>query len=93
MMCIYLIIEMFARLFVKLSIPARPGDPSVENLTETLAHDFEELGTCFELGESVAADYRLEQEATWGPKHTAVLTEEETQYLLLGVSCLFPHNF
>ena len=26
------------------------------------------------------------QEATWGPKHTAVLTEEETQYLILGVS-------
>ena len=31
----------------------------MDNLTETLAHDFEELGDCYELGESVAANYQV----------------------------------
>ena len=65
----------------------KPGD--IEVITDIFVEDFLNFPTTRELGEDSARFVREEMERTWGEKHLAVLSEDESQMWLLGVSC-FP---
>ena len=64
----------------------------LESLAETVAHDWEDLGSVRELGENVHASFHCEMEKTWGPDHMGTLPEDYAQHVILGVSSdLFSH--
>ena len=65
----------------------KPGD--IEVLSDMLLEDFKNFPQVRELGESSAPFICQEMEKTWGEGHLAVLSEEEAQNWLLGVSSLF----
>ena len=65
----------------------KPGD--IEAITDIFVEDFLNFPTTWELGEDSARFVREEMEHTWGEKHMAVLSEDESQMWILGVSYLF----
>ena len=67
----------------------KPGD--IEVITDIFVKDFLNFPTTRELGEDLARFVREEMEHTWGEKHMAVLSEDESQMWILGVSYL-PHS-
>ena len=56
-----------------------------ESLVETVAHDWADLGTAWEIGKEVHATYQHEMEATWGSDHLTTMPEDYAQYVILGV--------
>ena len=54
--------------------------------------DFLNFPSTCELGEDSARFVREEMERTWGEKHMAMLSEDESQMWILGVSYL-PHSY
>ena len=74
-----------------LFLDRKPGD--IEAITDVFVEDFLNFPTTRELGEDSARFMREEMERTWGDKHMAVLTEQEAQAWLLGVSLFtFAHS-
>ena len=63
----------------------KPGD--IEAITDMFVEDFLNFPTTCELGKDLASFVREEMERTWGEKHMAVLSKDESQMWLLGVSC------
>ena len=61
----------------------KPGD--IEAITDIFVEDFLNFPTTRELGEDLARFVREEMERTWGKKHMAVLSEDESQMWILGV--------
>ena len=68
---------------------AKHGPAMLESLAETVAHDWEDLGSIWELGENVHASYHREMEKTWGPDHMGTLPEDYAQHVILGVAFNF----
>ena len=66
------------------SLDRKPGD--IEAIMDLFVEDFLNFPTTRELGEDSARFIREEMEHTWGDKHMAILTEQESQAWLLGVS-------
>ena len=69
-----------------LAAKTKHGPAMLESLAETVAHDWEDLGSVRELGENVHASFRREMEKTWGPDHMGTLPEDYAQHVILGVS-------
>ena len=68
-------------------VDRKPGD--IEVITDMFVEDFLNFATTRELGEDLARFVREEMERTWGEKHMAILSADESQAWLLGVSCFF----
>ena len=64
-----------------------PGN--VETLTDLLLEKWKNFPEAHQLGEESARFIRSELEATWGQIHLSVLSEDEAQKWLLGVSICF----
>ena len=62
----------------------KPGDIKV--ITDLLLADYKNFPQVRELGEDSARFIREEMERTWGQSHLAVLSEDESQSWLLGVT-------
>ena len=73
-------------MFLPLSSDQDPGN--VEVLTDLLLEKWRNVPEARQLGEESAKFFRQEMEATWGQGHLAVLSEDEAQKWLLGVSPL-----
>ena len=58
----------------------------MEDLTDLMMEDWQQLGSYREVGETTMKFIRTEMERTWGESHLAVLEEGEAQRWLLGVS-------
>ena len=71
-------------MFLPLSSDRDPGN--VEVLTDLLLEKWRNVPEARQLGEESAKFFRQEMEATWGQGHLAVLSEDEAQKWLLGVS-------
>ena len=65
----------------------QPGD--IEVLTDLVIENYKNFPEARQLGEESARFIRQEMEATWGQGHLAVLSEDEAQCWLLGVSGFF----
>ena len=65
----------------------KPGE--VETITDLLMDNWKNFPEVRQLGEDSAHFIRQEMEATWGQQHLAVLSEDEVQRWLLGVSNTF----
>ena len=74
-------------MFLPLSSDWNPGN--VEVLTDLLLEKWCNVPEARQLGEESAKFFRQEMEATWGQGHLAVLSEDEAQRWLLGVSPFF----
>ena len=68
----------------------KPGD--IEVIMDIFVEDFLNFPTTRELGEDSARFVREEMERTWGEKHMAVLSEDESQMWILGVSFLLSYS-
>ena len=68
----------------------KPGD--IEAIKDIFVADFLNFPSTRELGEDSARFVREEMERTWGEKYMAVLSEDESQMWILGVSYL-PHSY
>ena len=69
----------------------KPGN--IEAITDIFVEDFLNFPTTQELGEDLAGFVREEMLCTWGEKHMAVLSEDESQMWILGVShLLLPYS-
>ena len=64
----------------------KPGN--IEAITDIFVEDFLNFPTTRELGEDLARFVREEMECTWREKHMAMLSEDESQMWILGVSYL-----
>ena len=74
--------------YVSLSPTDRkPGN--IEVLTDLVMDNYKKFLEARQLGEESARFICQEMEATWGQEHLAVLSEDEAQRWLLGVSDLF----
>ena len=65
----------------------KPGD--IEVLTDLVIENYKNFPEARQLGEESARFIQQEMEATWGQDHLAILSEDEAQCWLLGVSGLF----
>ena len=65
----------------------------MEVLTDLLLEKWKNFPEARQLGEESACFIRSEMEATWGQSHLAVLSEEEAQKWLLGVSIYWLYLF
>ena len=74
-------------MFLPLSSDWDPGN--VEVLTDLLLEKWRNVPEARQLGEESAKFFCQEMEATWGQGHLAVLSEDEAQKWLLGVSPFF----
>ena len=74
-------------LFIPLSSDRDLGN--VEVLTDLLLEKWRQVPEARQLGEESAKFFCQEMEATWGQGHLAVLSKDEAQKWLLGVSPLF----
>ena len=73
---------------ILLLFPDRdPGN--VEVLTDLLLEKWRNVPEARQLGDETAKFFRREMETTWGQSHLAVLSEDEAQRWLLGVSLYF----
>ena len=73
--------------YVPFFLDRQPGD--IEVLTDLLIENYKNFPEARQLGEESARFIRQEMEATWGQGHLAVLSEDEAQRWLLGVSGFF----
>ena len=74
-------------LFIHLLALILDRDPgNVEVLTDLLLEKWRNVPEARRLGDETARFFRREMEKTWGQTHLAVLSEEEAQKWLLGVS-------
>ena len=64
-----------------------PGN--VEVRMDLLLEKWRNVPEARQLGEESAKFFRQEMEATWGQGHLAILSEDEAQKWLLGVSFMF----
>ena len=67
------------------TVDRKPGD--IEGITDIFFEDFKNFPQTRELGEESAQFVREEMEKTWGNSRLAVLSEDEAQQWILGVSC------
>ena len=67
------------------TVDRKPGD--IEGITDIFFEDFKNFPQTRELGEESARFVREEMEKTWGDSRLAVLSEDEAQQWILGVSC------
>ena len=74
----------FSSLLHSSLLDRQPGD--IEVLTNLLIENYQNFREARQLGEESARFIRQEMEATWGQGHLAVLSEDEAQHWLLGVS-------
>ena len=74
----------FNSMFVT-TVDRKPGD--IEGITDIFFEDFKNFPQTRELGEESARFVREEMEKTWGDSRLAVLSEDEAQRWILGVSC------
>ena len=70
-----------------LFVERKPGD--IEGITDIFFEDFKNFPQVRELGEESARFVREEMENTWGDSRLAVLSEDEAQRWILGVSLHF----
>ena len=68
-----------------ITVDRKPGD--IEEITDIFFKDFKNFPQTRELGEESAQFVREEMEKTWGDSRLAVLSEDEAQRWILGVSC------
>ena len=61
-------------------------------LTDLLLEDYQNFPEVHQLGEESARFIRNEMRATWGQDHLTVLSEEESQCWLLGVSYIIGNH-
>ena len=73
--------------YVSSYLDRKPGD--IEVLTDLVIENYKDFLEARQLGEKSARFIRQEMEATWGQGHLAVLSEDEAQRWLLGVSGFF----
>ena len=59
----------------------------IKRITDIFFEDFKNFPQTRELGEESARFVREEMEKTWGDSRLAVLSEDEAQRWILGVSC------
>ena len=78
--CLCLLIHCYVPLVLDLQL----GD--IEVLTDLVIENYKNFLEARQLGEESARFIRQEMEATWGQSHLAVLSEDEAQHWLLGVS-------
>ena len=67
------------------TVDRKSGD--IEGITDIFFEDFKNFPQTRELGEESARFVREEMEKTWGDSRLAVLSEDEAQRWILGVSC------
>ena len=67
-----------------LFLDRNPGE--VETITDLLMEHWKNFPEACQLGEDSAHFIRQEMESTWGQQHLAVLSEDEAQRWILGVS-------
>ena len=67
------------------TVDRKPGD--IEGITDIFFEDFKNFPQTRELGEESAGFVREEMEKTWGDSRLAVLSDDEAQRWILGVSC------
>ena len=72
-----------------LFLDRKPGE--VETITDLLMENWKNFPEARQLGEDSARFIRQEMESTWGQGHLAVLSEDEAQRWIMGVS--FIHIF
>ena len=58
----------------------------IEVLTDLVIENYKNFPEAKQLGEESARFIQQEMEATWGQEHLTVLSEDEAQHWLLGVS-------
>ena len=78
-------------MFLLLFSDRDPGN--VEVLTDLLLEKWRNVPEARQLGEESAKFFHKEMEATWGQGHLAVLSEDEAQKWLLGVSFIIFYFF
>ena len=74
-------------MVIPFFLDRKPGD--IEVLTDLVMDNYKNFPEARQLGEESAQFIWQEMEATWGQEHLAVLSEDEAQCWLLGVSGLF----
>ena len=67
------------------TVDRKPGD--IEGITDIFFEDFKKRSSNKRTGEESARFVREEMEKTWGNSRLAVLSEDEAQRWILGVSC------
>ena len=67
------------------TVDQKPDD--IEGITDIFFEDFKNFPQTRELGEESVQFVREEMEKTWGDSRLAVLSEDEAQRWILGVSC------
>ena len=67
------------------TVDRKPGN--IKGITDIFFEDFKNFPQTRELGEESARFVREEMEKTWGNSRLAVLSEDEAQRWILGVSC------
>ena len=70
-----------------LILDRKPGE--VETITDLLMENWKNFPEARQLGEDSARFIHQEMESTWGQQHLAVLSEDEAQRWILGVSIIF----
>ena len=66
---------------------------NIEDLTDLLAEDWAQLGTCREMGKKTIKFFRTELENTWGSSHIAIFDEEEARNWVLGVGICYRNSY
>ena len=74
-----------------LFLDQNPGE--VETITDFLMEHWKNFPEARQLGEDSTHFIRQEMESTWGQQHLAVLSEDEAQRWILGVSLLYIYIF
>ena len=67
------------------TVDQTPGD--IKGITDIFFEDFKNFPQTRELGKESMRFVREEMEKTWGDSRLAVLSEDEAQRWILGVSC------